>query len=104
MLPDQFPAAILNSTEIAPLQNKELFEQFAAYINNLIKSDFEQLVQLLYRIDVDERKLKKLLSDQPHVDAGELIATLIIDRQVQKIKSRQENSREMHEDNDAETW
>jgi hypothetical protein len=65
-----------------------LRQKLTGLINELIHSDFNSLVQLLYRIDVDERKLKRLLKDSPHTDAAVLIAELIIQRQLQKIESR----------------
>jgi hypothetical protein len=48
------------------------------------------LVNLLYRIDVSEKNLKELLAKNPKQDAGDIIAMLIIERQLQKIKSRQQ--------------
>ena len=49
-------------------------------INELIKNDFSRLVQILYRIDVSEAKLKNILSENPNEDAGKLIAQVIIER------------------------
>jgi len=66
----------------------EIHAQLSDYINLLIKSDFDKLIAYLYRIDVNERKLKLLLQQNPDDDAGNIIATLIIERQQQKIKSR----------------
>jgi len=68
----------------------ELHLQLAKYINHLILVNFEKLVSLLYRIDVSESKLKQLLKDHPGEDAGKIMATLIIERQMQKIKLRKQ--------------
>jgi hypothetical protein len=57
-------------------------------INTMITADFNRLVSLLYRIDVDEAKLKQLLRENSGVDAGLLIARLILERQWQKIETR----------------
>jgi hypothetical protein len=51
-------------------------EDLANAINDLIKNDFSKLVQLLYRIDVSEAKLKYILQAHPNEDAGKLIAAL----------------------------
>ncbi len=51
-----------------------------AYINDCINHDFNKLVQLLYRIDVSEQKLKTILQSHPNEDAAKLIATVIIER------------------------
>ena len=46
-------------------------------INELIKEDFSKLVQLLYRIDVSEAKLKNILEANPNENAGKLIAQVV---------------------------
>lgn len=68
---------------------KELHQQLAAHLNELIKNDFEKLVSLLYRIDISEAKIKSFLKEQQQANAGDIIADLIIERQLQKIKSRE---------------
>lgn len=74
-----------------------------ALINQLLLTDFGKLVQVLYRIDVAEQKLKTLLQEQPTTDAAELIADLLIERQMQKQKFRQSLSSNTP-DNDEEKW
>ena len=44
-----------------------------AFINDCIQHDFNKLVQLLYRIDVSEEKLKSILQLNPNEDAAKLI-------------------------------
>jgi hypothetical protein len=70
-----------------PAENA-LETQLAERINVLIQRDFGTLVQLLYRIDVPEQKLRRMLDDDSGEDAGRLIARLIMERQWQKIESR----------------
>ncbi len=70
----------------------DLLQSLAAEINDLILVNFERLIQLLYRIDVSEQRLKQLLKEHPDQDAGLLIARLIIERQAQKKKFMQEFS------------
>lgn len=82
----------------------ELQGRLSAYINELINYDFEKLVAYLYRIDVSEEKLKGLLLDNPQDDAGNIIAALIIERQQQKIKSRQQFSQRDNNINDEDKW
>ena len=57
----------------------------AEYINDLIVNNFEKLVFLLYRIDINEKKIKQLLQKTKNNTAGEIIAKAIIDRQMEKI-------------------
>ena len=58
-------------------------------INELIKNDFSRLVQILYRIDVSEAKLKNLLKEHPNEDAGKLIAQIVIERLAATKKARE---------------
>ena len=51
-----------------------------AFINDCIQHDFNKLVQLLYRIDVSEEKLKYILQLNPNEDAAKIIAAVIIER------------------------
>jgi hypothetical protein len=78
--------------------------KLSGFINHLITTDFEKLVQLLYRLDIDELKLKKTLQEHPADDAGKMISELIIERQLQKIKSRQQFSRKDNNIDEEEKW
>lgn len=69
-------------------QRDSLQNKLSDYINQLIASDFSLLISLLYRIDVSEPKLRKLLKDSATADAGKIIASLMIERQLAKIHSR----------------
>jgi hypothetical protein len=60
-----------------------------SYISLLIERDFSRLVELLYRIDINERQLKALVAATNNTDSAALITDLIIERQLQKIASRQ---------------
>ena len=62
--------------EIEQLSSSDLI----AYINDCINHDFNKLVQLLYRIDVSEQKLKTILQSHPNEDAAKLIAEVIVAR------------------------
>jgi len=67
---------------------QKLLQELAVAINHLIQTDFAQLINILYRIDISERTLKETLQQQADEDAGLLIARLIIERQLQKQKVR----------------
>ena len=84
---------------ISPSADLEHFlRNLSARINEMINSDFSRLLALLYRLDIDEKKLRRLLSEQPAANAGDVIAALIYERQLQKIKSR----RAFRRDNDID--
>jgi hypothetical protein len=85
-----------------PLGDME--KKLAEYVNDLIIHDFKRLVSLLYRIDVNERKLKNMLQEHKNADAGNVIAKLIIERQLQKIKTRSEFSGNKTQSDSEEKW
>lgn len=80
------------------------WSQLVAYVNELITQDFNQLLTLLYRLDINEKKLKQTLADHPDQNAGELIAKLIIDRQAEKKKSREAFKQKDWEGSEEERW
>jgi hypothetical protein len=81
---------------------------FVAYlterINYLIVNDFNKLIYILYRADINEAKLNKLLADNKKQDAGKIIAALFIQRQLEKIKSREENKMNTTGFEEEERW
>lgn len=80
------------------------FRQMVDVINDLVNNDFARLVSVLYQADVSEKKLKEVLNENPDTNAAELIATLLLERQLQKIKSRNEfNNSDLHMEED-EKW
>lgn len=79
--------------ELQPWENLSA-DQLAAWVNDLILHDFTGLLNLLYRLDINENKLRKLLDEIQNEDAGKIIAALIIERQLQKIKSKQQFKQE----------
>ena len=82
----------------------ELQKQLGSYINQLIQTDFQKLIMLLYRIDVSEVKLTQLLKREPQEDAGKIIADLVIERQLQKIKTREEFKQQDNNFSGEEKW
>jgi len=100
--------------QLQTLDEKEMVsanfrESLSRLINDLINDDFGKLVQFLYRLDIDEKKLSKILEANPADrqnagrNAGEIIAELVIERQIQKIRSRSEFKRDENIDED-EKW
>ena len=81
---------VFASDDLQLLSKQDFINELASEINHLILTNFERLIQLLYRIDVSEVKLKSLLKENPNEDAGRIIALLIIERQIQKIKFKKE--------------
>jgi putative ubiquitin-RnfH superfamily antitoxin RatB of RatAB toxin-antitoxin module len=88
--------------ETVSLQQLRL--KLSVHINDLIKNNFETLLALLYRIDVSEKKLKDVLSNNPTLDAGDIIADLIIERQQQKITFKQQFTGKSSGNSNEEKW
>ncbi len=60
----------------------------------LIAHNIDRLKWILYRIDVSEQKLMQALHAHPTDEAPGIIAQMIIDRQVEKAKTRAKFSTE----------
>jgi hypothetical protein len=75
------------------LAHQESYEQLRSalsmIINTLITTDFSRLISILYRLDIPENKLRIAMSKAGEQTAGEVIAEMIIERQIQKIQARE---------------
>lgn len=60
----------------------------AEWINGLLQHDFQRLISILYRVDVNEDKLKFFLREKVGEDAAQIMSDLIIEREIQKWESR----------------
>jgi hypothetical protein len=85
------------------LTAQEWEEALARRLNELVLSDFPGLIRILYRIDVDENKLKHLLAQNEGEQAGRILARLIIERQIQKNQSRKDYPSN-HSATEEEKW
>ncbi len=104
--PDPMPVSDKIVTLSNSLQEKPSMaarERLTGLVNELINTDFQALIQLLYRIDVNENKLKEILKNNPHLESAPLITNLIIERQLEKIKMRK-HFEEKNNDDDEEKW
>ena len=75
-------------TQLPAERKLAIRDQLAQLLNHLLLHDFGALVQALYRVDVSEKKVKAVLQQNPGVDAGELLADLLIQRQEEKMAIR----------------
>jgi hypothetical protein len=84
---------------------EKIKEKLVEHIDHLINNNFEELILVLYRVDVSEAKLKILLKENSGANAANTIAELIIERQLQKIKTREQfKSAGEKENSDEEKW
>ena len=107
MLSDNQSSIPENIFSISNLIEKDNVEkirvQLIDLINELINKDFRALLQILYRIDVDEKKIRYYLEENINEDSASVLADMIIKRQLQKIESRKDFSQK-HNESDEEKW
>lgn len=53
----------------------------------LVDNDFPKLIQILYKADVDQYKLKELLENTEGLSSAEVIANAYIERQKAKVET-----------------
>jgi hypothetical protein len=95
---------IVNNSFALAASETDLIQLLADKINYLIVNDFNKLISILYRADVNEKKLNKILAENKNEDAGKLMALLFIERQMQKIKSREAHRNNTDDDSEEERW
>jgi hypothetical protein len=78
-----FELAITCCKSNSPKLSNNAYEDFVEAINQCMNKDFNAIVNLLYRIDVDEEKIRALpIFDAPH------LADLIIARLQKTLATR----------------
>jgi len=81
---------------------EELKLFLAGYISHLISNNPDKLVSILSRVDVSEKMLKANLQNQEE-NASNIMAQMIIERQLEKIKTR-ERYRSSDDVSEDEKW
>jgi hypothetical protein len=89
--------------QLSTAEEFEIKENLAGFINFLLLNNFNRLLEILYRVDIDEEKLKQLLRENPHTDAAHIITDLIILRQKEKIQTKKDFKQDVDIDED-EKW
>ena len=67
---------------------EELFEQIEPHINQLINSNHQKFMSILYRIDLSDEQIKKAISENSSEPFSEIVSDLIIKRELQKVVIR----------------
>jgi len=84
--------SISNNYSLIPSTNIDSLNGFREYLTKelriLLDEKFDTLVNILYRIDINEKKLNQLFSGKNRDYIPAVLADLIIERQLQKIKLR----------------
>ena len=82
-----FPGQDIASTD--PQLQQALFEHIRTQVAEMLDTQPDLLFSYLYRLDVDEARIKKVLSAQT-AEVADGLSKLIIDRQLQRMKTRRE--------------
>jgi hypothetical protein len=83
---------IKENLSLIPSADLESLEEFKKYLTDklkiLIDEKFDLLVNILYRIDINEKNLSELFSGKNRESIPASLAQMIIDRQFEKIRLR----------------
>lgn len=83
------------------LSEEAILKLLADRIVAILERGPEEFFQLMYRLDISEKKLRGVLHE---ADVADQIARLIYDRQLQKIESRHKNKMKQESDDPELAW
>ncbi len=84
---------LLNEITIANEPDLEGEKKLCKAVLDLLISDISTLYNVLYRIDLDENKVKEVFLDNPEVEiAAKRLTKQIIERQLMKLELRKRYS------------
>ena len=93
----------MDNHDIVPITSLTKAE-LIPYLQVLISKDFTRLIQLLYRLDISESKLKAKLQVHSEQDAAETIADMILERLIEKQKLREAFKHKDWGQSEEERW
>ncbi|MDO6389743.1 hypothetical protein Q4E40_06365 [Pontibacter sp. BT731] len=79
---------VFESEHQLPSQESDLTREVARMVLYLLRFNLNQLLNILYRIDVEERKLKQAMLAASEEEVAENIARLIVERELLKAQIR----------------
>jgi hypothetical protein len=78
--------------QLVPAQGvdmREFHARLSEVIRFMLDHHFEKLCQVMYRLDVSEKKFHNVLTKAPSEEIAGGIADLVIERELQKIRTRE---------------
>lgn len=84
-LPSSFSLAIDNPEQV--LDDPQLLDLFAQRVEEMITHQMDLLLSTLYRLDVEETKIRAAL-DFPYDTPARSLARLILERQKERIETK----------------
>lgn len=80
---------VIEKLDFQASNSQDRFLVLSQYLDELIQQDFNQVITILYRMDVSEQKVRsKLAQPLPGETAGTILAHLLIEREMQKMEWR----------------
>jgi hypothetical protein len=73
---------------VSNLDRNMIREKLAILIGQMMQNNFEKLCQTMYRLDVPEPKFHQVLTESTAGDIPYLLADLVIERELQKVRTR----------------
>lgn len=96
---------IVRDFELQPpeqsITEEELLQMLAGHIAGLIEHRLEYLLSMMYRLDIDERKVDRALSPYSEEPANLALARLVLERQKQRAFTKQHYKQKDLEDLDG---
>ncbi|MCH7972353.1 MAG: hypothetical protein IH949_00415 [Bacteroidetes bacterium] len=77
--------SLLRDSDINTLEEFKLF--LTKKLSDLMVKNFDEVLNILYQIDINESKVRDVIQSNNNYKAS-LLADLIIERQLQKVKTR----------------
>ena len=72
---------------------EEILKELEHIVQYLLDNDFEKLLNTMYRIDLPEIKVKKVLSTENPENLSRVVSVMILDRELEKARTRIEYSK-----------
>ncbi len=86
-------AAVPRAWETLPEDERHRFlAMLAARIEEIMDESFEKLLAILYRLDVDERKVNTAFGENSRPAIARALAELVVERQLRTIRTRRQRS------------
>ncbi|WP_215223353.1 hypothetical protein [Echinicola shivajiensis] len=70
------------------ISKEELIDLLEPVIRQLLNRDFERLLQICYRVDLGESRLKHILNEANPEQMSRELSEALVNRQIQKIEIR----------------
>lgn len=93
--PSEVYSIISTNFELASgnvLSFDEIHRVLTERIHELLEKNVEKLIFILYRIDVGQKRTDEIFNNPSKEEIASLLATAVIERQLEKVKTRRKYS------------